>query len=94
MCGRFCEYLNQVIPINNLSELCWFTGCHFSRDRAKGTSSIPSKTFADKLVGGFGVRGSRTFPASPSVKLENSDTAVAVPRVLWWFGAAFKSDEA
>ena len=28
-CGKFCEDLNQFVPINNLGELRWYEGCRF-----------------------------------------------------------------
>ena len=31
-CDKFCEDLNQFVPISNLGELRWYAGCRFSRD--------------------------------------------------------------
>ena len=35
-CDRFCEHLNHLVPINNLGELRWYAGCHYSRDKVAG----------------------------------------------------------
>ena len=62
-CHRFCENLNKLVPINNLSELCWYAGCHFSRDKRNGLLTISQKAFTDKIVEKFGIVSNRTIPA-------------------------------
>ena len=44
-CDRFCDDLNRLVPINNLGELTWYGGRHFSRDRENG--------FVDNFAEGF-----------------------------------------
>ena len=49
-CGQFCEDLNHLVPINNLGELRWYAGCHYSRDKVAGLLTISQKSFAEKTV--------------------------------------------
>ena len=44
-CDRFGEDLNCLVPINNLGELRWYAGCHYSRDRINGLLTIFAKYF-------------------------------------------------
>ena len=69
-CDRFCEDLNKLVPINNLGELRWYAGCHFSRDKKKGLLTISQKAFTDKIVEKFGIVSNRTIPAVVGLKLE------------------------
>ena len=39
-CDRFSEDLNHLNPINNLGELRWYAGCHYSRDKVAGLLTI------------------------------------------------------
>ena len=39
-CDRLCVDLNQTIPVKSLSELKWYGGCRYSRDREMGTLTI------------------------------------------------------
>ena len=42
-CDKFCEDLNQFVPINNLGELRWYAGCRFKRDWDAGTLTVSQK---------------------------------------------------
>ena len=65
--------LNRLVPINNLGELTWYGGCHYSRDRDNGLLSIWQKAFADKVVDTYGVGSGIWVPASTSLKLDQFD---------------------
>ena len=39
-CDRLCVDLDRTIPVKNLSELKWYGGCRYSRDRKRGTLMI------------------------------------------------------
>ena len=49
-CGQFCEDLNRLVPINNLSELRWYAGSRFSRDWDIGTLTISQQAFAENTA--------------------------------------------
>ena len=46
-CNGFRDEFNHLVPVTNLWQLGWFGGCHYSRDREKGTLTIFQKAFAD-----------------------------------------------
>ena len=50
-CERLCADLNRAIPVKNLSELKWYGGCRYSRDREKGTLSNDIPTEFRERVG-------------------------------------------
>ena len=72
-CDRFCEDLGNLVPINNLGELRWYAGCHYSRDRVAGLLTISQKSFTEKTVKQFGVTAGRNTPLSTDVFLEEFD---------------------
>ena len=72
-CDRFCEDLNRLVPIINLTELRWYAGCHYSRDKIAGLLPISHKSFAEKTVKQFGVTAGRNTLLWPDVFLEVFD---------------------
>ena len=69
-CNRFRAELNHLVPIKNLEELRCFGGCHYSRDRDRGTLTISQETFADELVRIFQLIFEQNVPLRVGVKLE------------------------
>ena len=57
--ARFGEDLSRLVPINNLGEMRWYAGCHYSRDKVAGSLTISEKYFAGKTVKQFGVTAGR-----------------------------------
>ena len=39
-CDKFGDDLNACVPITNIGQLRWYTGCSFERDRVAGTVKI------------------------------------------------------
>lgn len=72
-CDKFCEDLNQFVPINNLGELRWYAGCRFSRDWDAGKLTISQQVFAESTVAKFGVTRGKSIPAVVDLKLEVFD---------------------
>ena len=68
-CDKFCEDLNQFVPINNLGELRWYAGCRYSRDWDTGTLTISQQVFAESTVAKFGVTRVKSIPAVVDQKL-------------------------
>ena len=52
-CNRLCADLNRAIPVKNLSQLKWYRGCRYSRDRERSTLTISQQSFAEELVNKF-----------------------------------------
>ena len=63
-CDRFCEESNHLVPIDNLGELRWHAGCHYSRDKVAGLLTMSQKYFTEKTVKQFGVTAGRNPPVS------------------------------
>ena len=60
-CDKFGDDLDAYVPITNLGELRWYTGCHFKRNRVAGTVKISQQASAEKIVAKLGVtRGKPT----------------------------------
>ena len=69
----FCEDLNHLVPINNLGELRWYAGCHYSRDKVVGLLTISQTSFTEKMVNQFGVTAGRNTPLSTEAFLGEFD---------------------
>ncbi|CAB1120305.1 unnamed protein product [Ectocarpus sp. CCAP 1310/34] len=72
-CDQFGVDLNRYVPISNLGELRWYTGCRFSRDTVLGTVSISQQAVAEKIVAKFGVTTDKETPMVVGLKLEQYD---------------------
>ena len=44
-CDQFGEDLNRILPVKNLGELKWYSGCFYERDREAGRPKISQQTF-------------------------------------------------
>ena len=72
-CDRLCADLNRAIPVKNLDGLKWYGGCRHSRDRERGTLTIPQQSFAEKLVKKFDVTSVQNVPLRVGLKLDEFD---------------------
>ena len=70
-CDRFGEDLNCLVPINNLGELRWYAGCHYSRDRINGLLTISQKAFTGTLVEKYGVVSGKKNPGWTGEKFDS-----------------------
>ena len=68
-CAALHKFLNLKFPTNNLSELAYFMGCSFSRNRKTGTLTMSQESSIDKLIERFHVSKTNPVPACPSVEL-------------------------
>ena len=50
--------------MNYMSDLSWYLGCAFERDKMKGVMKMTQTAFVDSLVGRFDVRYETQIPAS------------------------------
>lgn len=53
-CGQFGRDLNEMVPVKNLGQLRFFSGCLYERYWEKGTIKISQPSFAIQLVKGYG----------------------------------------
>ena len=44
-CDQFGEGLNRMVPVKNLEELKWYSGCFYERDREAGRLKISQHTY-------------------------------------------------
>ena len=42
-CDQFGEDLNRMVPVKNLGELKWYSGCFYERDREAGRLRFHSR---------------------------------------------------
>ena len=54
-CDQFGRDLNQMVPVKNLGELRWCSGCFYERDWEKEMLTISQQTFAEQLASEYGV---------------------------------------
>ena len=69
-CGRD---LNQMVPVKNLGELRWYSGCFYERTWEKGVLTISKQTFAQHLASKYGVEYGKSVPLPLSAKLAKFD---------------------
>lgn len=73
-CEEFGKKLNEMVPVKNLGELKWYSGCFYERDMEKGRLKISQQTYTEELAETYGVTSSRrSVPLSVGVKLWNFD---------------------
>ena len=74
ICDRLCVDLDRTIPVKDPSELKWHGGCHYSRDRKRGTLTIFQQSFAEELEKKFRVTSGQSVPLRVGAKkLEEFD---------------------
>ena len=54
-CDQFDKDLHQMVPVKNLGELRWYSGCFYERDWEKGVLKISLQTFAEQLADEYGI---------------------------------------
>ena len=47
-CDQFGEDLNRMVPVKNLGELKWYSGCFYERDREAGRLKISQQTYTEE----------------------------------------------
>ena len=68
-CDRFGRDMNQMVPVKNLGELRWYSGCFYERDWEKGALKISQNTFAEQLADEYGIEFGKSVPLSVGTKL-------------------------
>ena len=73
-CDQFGEDRNQSVPVKNLGELKWYSGCYYERDRKGGRVKISQQTYTVELGENYGVKWGRSTPLPTSCRLWEFDT--------------------
>ena len=72
-CDHFGEDLNRMVPVKNLGELKWCSGCFYERDREAGRLTISQQTYTEELGEKFDVIWGGSIPLSTTCKLWEFD---------------------
>ena len=72
-CDQFGEDLNRMVPVKNLGELKWYSGCFYERDREAGRLKISQQTYTEELGEKFDVKWGGSIPLPTTCKLYNFD---------------------
>ncbi|CAB1113540.1 unnamed protein product [Ectocarpus sp. CCAP 1310/34] len=75
--------LNTMVPVKNLGDLRWYSGCFDERDWDAGTLKSSQQTYAEELGMEFGVEYGKEIPLPVGLKLSEFDQDEAV--VSWPF---------
>ena len=68
-CDRLYSDLKLMVPINNLGELSWYTGCSLKRDRSHVLPTISQQAFIEMMLDQFGTHTTSSTPACTSARL-------------------------
>ena len=58
----FARDVNQLVPVKNLGQLRWYSGCFYETDWEKGILTISQQTFAEQLANEYGAEYGRSVP--------------------------------
>lgn len=72
-CDKFGRDLNEMVPVKNLGELRWYSGCFYERDFDRGVLKISQQTYAEELAGEYGVEWGKDVPLPVETKLTEYD---------------------
>ncbi|CAB1101054.1 unnamed protein product [Ectocarpus sp. CCAP 1310/34] len=72
-CDQFGRDLNTMVPVKNLGDLRWYSGCCYERDWDAGTLKISQQTYAEELGMEFGVEYGKEIPLPVGLKLSEFD---------------------
>ena len=67
-CDQFGEDLNRMVPVKNLGELKWYSGCFYERDREAGRLKISQQTYTKELGEKFDVKWGGSIPMGYAVR--------------------------
>ena len=68
-CDLFGRDLNKLVPVENLGELRWYSGCFYETDWEKGILTISQQTFAEQLANGYRVEYGRSVSMPVATRL-------------------------
>ena len=62
-----------MVPVKNLGELRWYSGCFYERHWEKGLLTISQQKFAEQLASEYGVEYGKSVPLPVGTKLAKFD---------------------
>ena len=62
-----------MVPVKNLGELRWYSGCFYERDWEKGVLKISQLMFADQLTDEYGIEFGKKVPLPIGTRLAEFD---------------------
>ena len=74
-CDQFGEEMNRMVPVKNLGQLKWYSGCFYERDREAGRLKISQQTYTEELGEKFNVNWGGSIPLLTTCLLYTSDAA-------------------
>ena len=72
-CDQFSRDLNQMVPVKNLGELRWYSGCLYERDGEKGVLKTFQQIFAEQLADEYGIEFGKRVPLPVGTRLARFD---------------------
>ena len=90
-----CDEFNMIMHINNLGDLTWYGGCHYSRDKERGLLTISQQAFIQRLVEKYGHGSSTSISDSLGINLEDFEGDWSFREVvgsLMWLANQTRSD--
>ena len=72
-CDQFVRDMNKMVPVKNLGELGWYSGCFYERDWEKRMLIISQQTFAEQLASEYGVEYGKSVPLPVGAKRAKFD---------------------
>ena len=57
-----------MVPVKNLGELKWYSGCFYERDREAGKLKISQQTYTEELGENFDVKWGGSIPLPTTCK--------------------------
>ncbi|CAN0037609.1 unnamed protein product [Pylaiella littoralis] len=68
-CDKFGKDLNKSVPVKNLGELRWYSGCLHERNKETGGLTISQQTYTEELAAEFGVEWGKSVPVPDKTKI-------------------------
>ena len=70
---QFERDLDRMVPVKNLGELRWYSGCFYERDWEKGVLKISQQTLAEQLSDEYGIEFGKSVPLPVGTELAKFD---------------------
>ena len=72
-CDQFSRGLNEMVPVKNLGELRWYSGCFYERYFERDLLQISQQMYGEELAAEYGVEWGQSVTLPVGVKLTEFD---------------------
>ena len=72
-CDQFGRDLNQMVPVKNLADLRWYSGCVYERDWEKGVIFSSQQRFAEQWADEYEIEFGKSAPLSVGTRFAEFD---------------------